>query len=150
MAAVAGSTAVALLAVSVTLAVEAAGRDSRIDSLRAHGVPVTVRVTDCLGLASGTGITESGFTCRGSFTLGGRTYREVIDGTTALQPSGTTVDAVTVPGDPQILYTARAAAALRVSWTAFVPPGLLVVAALALLAPLLGSAQRRRARLGPH
>jgi hypothetical protein len=146
LAVVGGSVCVVLLAVSITLAVEAGQRNSRIDSLRAHGVPVAVRVTDCLGLASGTGITEAGFTCRGSFTLDGRTYQEVIDGTTALQPIGTTVDAITVPGDPQVLYAAQAAAGLHASWAAFVPPGLVGLVALAVLAPLLVSSRRERSR----
>jgi len=125
---------VALLALSFVLAVEAVQSYRRIDLLRAEGVPVVVTVTDCLGLASGTGITEVGFSCHGTFRLGARQYRAGIDGTAQLYPVGASLDAVTVPGDPQILYTAAAAGALHTSWTEFVAPAALFLGAVAVLA----------------
>jgi hypothetical protein len=125
---------VALLALAFVLAVEAAQRYQRIDRLRAEGVPVVVTVTDCLGLASGTGITEVGFSCHGTFRLGARHYHAGIDGTAQLYPVGASLDAVTVPGDPQILYTAAAASALHTPWTEFVAPAALFLGAVAVLA----------------
>jgi hypothetical protein len=135
---------VALFALSLVLAVEAAQRYQRIDRLRAEGVPVVVTVTDCLGLASGTGITEVGFSCRGSFHLGTHTYHAGIDGSADLYPVGASLDGVTVPGDPQILYTAAAARTLHTTWAWFVAPAALFLVAIAVLVVGLRLFGRRR------
>jgi hypothetical protein len=112
--------------------------------LQQHGVPVEVTVTGCVGLASGTGATEAGFNCRGTFTLAGHSYNEVIGGTTDLYPPGTTLQAVAVPGDPALLSTARAVANAHSSWEAFITPGILL--AVLLLAVVVIVWRTRRSR----
>jgi hypothetical protein len=139
-----GASVVVLLAFAIVLTVEAAQQNSRINSLRASGVPVDVTVSSCLGMASGTGITESGYQCRGTFTVGGHRYNEVIDGSTDLHAPGDTLRAVTVPSDPAILSTATAVAAMHASWTAFVVPAALFLAALLTIALVVRHSRARR------
>jgi len=138
-----GAAVVVLVALAVVLAVEAIAQNSRIDRLRSSGVAVDVTVSSCLGMASGTGITESAYQCRGTFTIGGHSYNEVIDGSTDLHPVGATLRAVTVPGDPATLSTAAAVAAMRSSWTVFAAPAGLVVLALVILGLVLWRARSR-------
>jgi hypothetical protein len=124
-----------LAALTVIFLVAAIDHNSRFRQLEAHGVAVDVTVTGCVGMASGTGITEAGFKCRGTFTLGNHAYNEVIGGTADLQAVGQKLPAVVVPGDPSILYTARAVANTRTSWAVYITPTalLLVLIAAALL-----------------
>jgi hypothetical protein len=136
----------ALLVIVLTLS--AAGENSRTGSLRRHGVPVDVTVTGCLGLASGTGITASGYTCKGTFSLGGRSYTEVIGGITDPRPVGETLQAVADPKDPTRLSLAAAVAAARSPWKAFVVPAvplLLLVGGVAMI-----GWQARRTRHQPR
>jgi len=63
-----------LATLTIVLTREAINANARISRLRQHGVPVDVTVTSCLGLASGSGITEAGYRCRGTFTLKGHHY----------------------------------------------------------------------------
>jgi len=135
-----------LLTLAIVLAVEAAGQNSRIDRLHASGVPVSVRVTGCLAMASGTGITESGYQCRGTFPLRGHRYEEIIGGTSDQHATGEMLRGVAVPDDPSILSTAASVAAMRSSWTAYGTAAALFLSAL-LTAGLAGwryrSARRR-------
>jgi hypothetical protein len=124
-------TLLALLAIAVLLAVAALRSNSRADRLKAHGVAVDVTVTSCLGEASGTGITVTGFKCDGMFTLGGRSYTEVIIGNSANHQAGDIVKAVTDPSDPADLSTADSVAAAHGSSADFalavIPAALFVV-----------------------
>jgi hypothetical protein len=72
--------------------------------------PVQATVTSCVGLASGTGITVTGYRCTGTFVLGGRRYDDVIDGTQALYQPGTLLAARTDARDPTVLLVGRAEA----------------------------------------
>jgi hypothetical protein len=128
-----------LLILAVILTVGAAEQRSRIDLVRRSGVPVDITVSSCLGMASGTGITASGFRCRGTFTRGGRTYDQVIGGLIDNRAHGDVLQGVSVPSDPTIVYTAVAAAQLESSWTVFLTPALLFV----LAAGIVLSANRR-------
>jgi hypothetical protein len=106
--------------------------NSRATSLRQQGVPVQVTVTGCVGLASGTGITGTGFTCRGSYLLAGRHYNEQIGGTAKLFPVGQKIAGVAVRDEPAVLYTAASAQTMHSTWTVYVTPA-------ALLAVLVGT-----------
>jgi hypothetical protein len=115
----------------IPLTVIAAEQNSRISRLQSHGVAVNVTVTGCLGMASGTGITESGYQCRGTFTFDGHQHNDVISGSDVLLPVGQTLGAETVRGDPSILYAAGAAATMRSSWKAYALPAILLVVLIA-------------------
>jgi hypothetical protein len=101
----------ALAALVIVLFVQAADESSRADRLHRHGVTVAATVTGCLGVASGTGITEASFQCKARFVDGGHEYTELIRGSSALLQTGSTVAAVVVPGDPGSLSSVAAAAA---------------------------------------
>jgi hypothetical protein len=137
-----GCAVVLLLFVGVMLAIDAATENSRIDLLRAHGVPVNVTVSSCLGMASGTGITASSFQCRGTFTVSGHAYDEVIEGSVDNRAPGDILNAVVVPSDPAIVYTSVAAAQLRPSGGAFVTPAILMALALGLGGAVAGWRRR--------
>jgi len=122
-----------LAALVIPLTVLAAEQNSRISRLQSHGVAVNVTVTGCLGMASGTGITESGYQCRGTFTLDGHPHNDVISGSNVLLPVGQPLRADTVRGDPSILYAAGAAATMRSSWKAYTLPAILLVVLIAAL-----------------
>jgi hypothetical protein len=132
-----------LATLTTVLTVQAIHANTRISRLRQHGLPVNVTVTSCLGLASGTGITETGYRCRGTFTLDGHHYNELIAGTNNLHPAGETIRAVTDPNDPAILSTADALATTHPSWTAFITPAIPILLIVSLLA-LVGCRRLRR------
>ena len=99
-------------------------------------------MTACLGQLGGSGSNAAGYQCRGSFTIDGRHYNEIIPGTTLL-PLGTTVRGVIDPGDPALISTAgsggqraRVVAGVprfRSFWPS--PSRLLVVAVVIRMAP---------------
>ena len=140
---VAAGVCLAALAVSV-IALFAAGvhKNAQITGLRTHGVQVKVTVTGCMGLLGGSGSNAAGYTCRGTYTMGGVRYDEVIPGDT-LRPPGTTLRGVTVPGDPSLLSTARIVDAEHASWSVFVLPAIL----LTLLVLVAGTLLLRRIRV---
>jgi hypothetical protein len=140
----AGGVVVLVILVAV-LGVEAVRQNSRAERLHRDGVAVQVTVTSCLGVASGTGTTESGYSCRGTFTLDGRSYNEVIGGSVALHHAGDTIRAVTVSGDPKLLTVARSAMVEPSKWHAFIPPAIPLILLIGLSAvPLI--ARRNRAK----
>jgi hypothetical protein len=123
--------------------------NARMSRLKAHGVPVEVTVTSCIALSSGTGETVTGYTCRGSFTLDGRRYTDVIGGTTLPHRVGQTLRGVSDPQDPALLSTARAVAVARPAWQAFIVPAITLVV-LILVGVLVYWRWRRARRLaGP-
>lgn len=132
-----GGCLVGLAALVVVLLVQAANESSRADRLHRHGVTVAATVTGCLGIASGTGITEASFQCKASFVDRGHRYTEVIRGSSALLQTGSTVAAVMVPGDPGSLSSVEAAAAghSQSVWSRYLPAAIalavLVISAVA-------------------
>jgi hypothetical protein len=145
---VVGFCLVLLSTMTVVLATQAIRERSRELRLRDHGVAVEVTVTGCVAIASGTGITESGFNCRGSFVLNGRTDAAVIGGTQALYPVGAVVQAVADPNDPTNLSTATAVNARHASSTAFIPAAITFLLLIVLIAGV-GWRTRRSKRRPP-
>jgi hypothetical protein len=128
----------AVAAIGIALAVEAARYNTDIGQLKRHGVAVEVTVTGCVGVLSGTGITASGYTCRGRYLLGGESHDAVIRGTSRRYPDGTAVRAVALAHRPTILYTAAAVAGANTSWRRFdVATGLLLGAAAGAVASVI-------------
>jgi hypothetical protein len=135
---------VGLAVLVVILFLAGAHKNSQITELRQHGVPVEVRVSGCLGLLGGSGSNQAGYSCRGTFTLDGRSYNEVVPGN-ILHPPGTMLRAVTVRSDPHLLDTARALANEHSSPKVFILPAVLL-AVFILLAVALVLVHRRRQR----
>ncbi len=125
------SLLILILAALVLILTVAAARDnSRLNSLRQHGVSVNATVVSCLGNASGTGITATGFTCRASFTLGDRTYIDVLGGSSRLYSPGDQVRGVTLASRPTSLSAAETVAAAPAAWKAYLTPAILFLALL--------------------
>ncbi len=99
-------------------------------------------VTGCVGLASGTGVTQSGFRCTATFVLDGHRYTDLLGGSNGLRAAGDTVPAVADPAEPGHLSTATSVKATGSSWTAFIAPAI----ALALLVLVVGLALWRSRR----
>ncbi len=116
-----------LAVLTVLFTLIGAHNNSRATSLQRRGVPVQVVVTGCVALASGTGITQAGFTCRGSYTLAGRHYNEPIGGTAQFLAVGQQVSGVAVSDEPAVLYTATSARTTHPTWTVYVTPAVLFV-----------------------
>jgi hypothetical protein len=130
---------VTLAVLVVVLFVAGVHKNDQINRLRAHGVPVTVTVSGCLGLLGGSGSNPAGYACRGTFTLDGHRYSEDIPGN-VLRPPGTKVEAVAVPDNPPLLSTRHAVATDRASASVFIVPAIL----LAVLVVLAGAVLLRR------
>lgn len=142
---VAAGVIAALVAVAVVLAFSASRDNSERSQLRGGGIPVAAHVTGCIAVSSGIAQAVTFYTCRASFTLDGREHTAALRGTGTLHPVGQQLAAVTVRGNPSLLYTAAAAADEHPTWTAYagsVAAG--SVAAVSLLAVLLWSRLRLR------
>ncbi len=122
----------ALAVVAGVLLVAGYQKNSQIDNLRAHGVPVELTVTDCRGLMGGSGSNLAGYDCSGTYTVGGHEYTEDIPGNTLHAP-GTTIRGLIVPGDPALFSTPATVDSEHASWTVYLVPAIL----LAVLACLL-------------
>ena len=82
------------------------------------------------------GSNAAGYSCRGTFSLGGHRYNEPIPGNTD-HPPGTVLRAVTVPGDPALVRTRRDLAGEQTSAKVFVFPTVLLIVLLLLVGLLL-------------
>jgi len=122
---------------AIVLAVQGVHQTSRDHRLQRQGVPVEVTVTSCFGRAAGTGVTPTGFSCTGTFSLDGRRYSDLIGGTSSLLARGSTLRAVTDPNHRSILATTSAVATTKPSWKNFVS------AAIVFLVLLLSAALAR-------
>jgi hypothetical protein len=121
---------ISLLGVTIGLAIEAAHHQSRTQRLHDHGVPVTITVTGCLGLVSGTGITPSTYICHGSFTLDGRRYDEPIHESPDLLTVGHHFAGVDDAGSPSDLTLAGSVGSAQSTWQIYANTVWLAIASL--------------------
>jgi hypothetical protein len=131
---IAGVCGSCLLVLAVALGWQTAHTASQIRALRDHGVPVKATVTSCFGIASGTGITATGYLCTARFTLDGAQHSDTLTGTQLLYQPGTTVDALTDPNDLGVLRMAANVNKSHPALPQFVTPALILLAAVGLLA----------------
>jgi hypothetical protein len=104
--------------------------------LQHHGLPVTVKVTECTGYSSGIGQAITYYGCRGNYTLDAHTYNEMIGGSRAYHRPGTTVPSVAVPGAPALVAAATSVTRSYSGSTPYATPaglGVLTVATALLL-----------------
>ena len=136
--ALAGLAALAVLVAALFWA--GARHNSRIERLRADGVPVTATVAQCRGLMGGSGSNAAGYECAGTFSLGGRRFDATLpDG--ALHARGSRVGLIAVPGDPTLLATPAAVRSERASGRVYVLPVVLLVVLAALSAACVAAAR---------
>ncbi|MGA2294740.1 MAG: hypothetical protein ABSG24_05890 [Acidimicrobiales bacterium] len=115
---------------------------ARVERLKDHGIPVTVTVIDCIGNVGGSGSNGAGYTCRGHYTVGATSYRELIGSMTTFSASGTKVRAVADPAHHSSVTLASAVEASSTSSGSFVVLGLLSLGLVALTLALIRVARR--------
>jgi hypothetical protein len=142
---VVGVCVLALVVTGIVLLIAGVQKNAQSTSLREHGVPVDVTVTGCLGLMGGTGASPAGYSCQGTYTVGGRQYHQAIPGTATFHARGSTFEGVVVPSDPKLLSTADQVASQRASWRVFIVPIVLILAGV-----LIGATVLWRRRSGDH
>lgn len=149
--------AVVLLGVCVALLVAfaayygfAANRQSSdIAALRDRGVPVEATITGCVAVSSGVGMGIEYWQCHGSYTLGGRTFNEPLNGSRGFVETGRVVAAVAVPGDPGLLSTASSVRGRHSSTGSYIVSGVLGALAVVGAGGLIALARRPRAEIPP-
>lgn len=92
-----------LVGLTIYLFVATAGHNANSDRLRRSGVPVQATVTGCAAIGDGVGMGIEYWDCTASFTLNGRNYSAVVNGSRTQQPTGQVLNALVVPGDPKSL-----------------------------------------------
>lgn len=132
------------------LAVSAHARNHQRAELTGQGVRVQATVTDCVAISDGVGQAIQGYTCHGRYSLGGETLPAVIHGPDLRRPTGSTVEAVAVPGDPSLLTAVGSVRQPEGWWGAYGATAVLAVLAALVLAAatVLSFRTRRRAEVG--
>jgi hypothetical protein len=138
-----GSVCLVLFAVAIVVSFLSATNDNaRINRMRNHGIAVNVTVDICIGNIGGSGSNAAGYTCHGTYRVGGHTFTEVIGSKTSLSVGGVVVQGIVDPSHHSTLELASAIRTSVASPTRYVAPGLLGVALIVLLLALLRLARR--------
>ena len=132
-----------LVVVAAVLLVAGYRKNSQIDALRTHGVPVELTVTGCDALMGGSGSNQAGYDCSGTYVYRGRTYNEDIPGNT-LHARGTTVRGVVASSDPALFSTPTTVAAEHPSVSVYIAPTVLLLAFVAAVSWIVARSRTRR------
>jgi hypothetical protein len=138
---VVGIVLVALVILVVVFTAIGVHKNRQIDQLHDRGVAVTVTITSCQGLLGGSGSNGAGYSCRGTYELGGRRYNELLPGT-ALHAPGTTIPSVAVPGDPALISPKSIVDSEHSSNSVYILPGLLLLVLVAIVGVLAVRARK--------
>jgi hypothetical protein len=138
-----GVVLVTLAVLVVVFTVAGVRSNNQIDELHNRGVPVTVTVTDCLGLLGGSGSNPAGYSCHGTYVLGGHRYTQSLPGLTHQHP-GAQIAGVAVPDDPSLMSLVSALKTQHSSAGAFILPVVLGVLLLALIGVVVWRTRRAR------
>jgi hypothetical protein len=140
----AATIGLAFFAVAIALSFASTLNDhSRIDRMKAHGVPVSVAISNCVGNMGGSGSNVAGYVCRGTYTVDGKKYNEIISSMTTFATPGSRVSAIADPSQHGYVALASAIQHSSSSSAAFVVLIILTVI-LMLLAALLFRLARRQ------
>ena len=112
--------------------ISATNDNSRIDRLKTRGVSVVVTVTNCVGNIGGSGSNASGYTCHGTYVVGGVRYQEIIGSKSTLSSAGSKVQGVADPARPSTIELASAVARSSTSPSVYVVPSVLALFFIAL------------------
>jgi hypothetical protein len=140
---VVGALGLAVFAVAVVVSFLSASNDNaRIERMRNHGIPVAVTVTNCFGNVGGSGSNGAGYTCHGRYAVSKVNFDETIGSMSSFSSSGAVVRGVVDPSQHSYVILASAIDKSAASNSAYVDPGLLAIALLALSCALLYFARR--------
>lgn len=140
----AATVGLVIFAVALGLSFASALNDhARIDRMKAHGVPVTVTISNCVGNMGGSGSNVAGYVCRGTYAVEGVKYNEIISSMTTFAPPGSHVHAIADPSQHGYIALASAIKNATPSAAAFVVVIILAVVFVFLVALLFRL--RRRA-----
>ncbi len=145
---VVGLILITLAALVVVFTVAGVHKNSQINELHHDGVPVTVTVTNCLGLMGGSGSNAAGYSCTGTFTVHDNRYTESLPGTD-FHKVGSTLPATVVPSDPALVSPDSVARTEHTSASVFVLPLILLIVLLLLVALIVLLRRRRRGDVPP-
>lgn len=144
----AGAFGLAVVAAVLVVSLLSVTNDNaRIDRMKTHGIPVTITVTSCIGNIGGSGSNSAGYTCRGDYTVGGATYREIIGSMATFSALGTTVRGVVDPSHHGTVVLSSAVRNSSASPSRYVAPGLLGIVLVALTLALRRVARRAENRI---
>ena len=146
---VVGLILITLAALVVVFTVAGVHKNSQINELHHDGVPVTVTVTNCLGLMGGSGSNAAGYSCTGTFTVHDHRYTESLPGT-GFHKVGSTLPATVVPNDPALVSPDSIVRTEHTSASVFVLPLILLIVLLLLVALIVLLRRRRRAEAPPE
>jgi hypothetical protein len=119
---------ISMFAWSIALFGAAIRHDNQVQGLHDHGVGVSATASSCLALASGTGATQAGFTCKASYDFRGKHYTEVIHNTYLQFQPGQQIATVVDPAHPSILSYAAGVKNTSNLWKQYVLPAVLLIA----------------------
>lgn len=131
-------------AVLVVSFLSVTNNNARVDRMKAHGIPVTVTVTNCRGNIGGSGSNSAGYTCRGDYTVNGISYHELIGSMATFSAPGTAVRGVADPSRHSTVVLSSAIKSSKASNGAFIPFGLLAIVFVALTLVFLRVARRSK------
>jgi hypothetical protein len=137
-----GLCLVTLAALVIVFTVAGVHQNSQINELQHDGVPVTVTVTNCLGLMGGSGSNAAGYSCTGTYTIHGTRYTQRLPGT-AFHTIGSKVAATVVPNDPALISPDKILKSEHTTFSVFILPLVLLVI-LGLLVALVVRVRRRK------
>jgi hypothetical protein len=139
-----------LLVLAAVFTIAGFRKNQQIQELRTQAVSIDVIVTSCVGLLGGSGSNFVGYSCTGSYTVGGQRYRELLPGAAPLA-QGSIVHAVVVPSDPALISTAAVVSSEHTSWKVFILPAVVFLAALLVAVGFVVMVRSRRtATTGAH
>jgi hypothetical protein len=138
-----GLVVVGLAVLVVVLFVAGARKNAQITELHAHGVAVEMTVSGCIGLLGGTGSNAAGYSCHGTFTLGGHRYDDQIPGNTLYGP-GHKLAGISVASDPALFTTPGTLRTQHASGKVFGVPAVLTVVLALLVVVVVALGRRRR------
>lgn len=134
----------ALLVAGALLLAAAVHRNAQVADLRAHGVPVDVTVTGCIGGLGGSGSNEVSYLCTGVYRRGGNSHTVTLPDS-ADHAKGSVVREVTVPDDPGLVATPAAVRGERVEAKLYILPVAMLVVAVGGAATWIVARRRRQA-----
>ena len=138
-----GAVMITLAALAIGFTVAGVHDNAQITQLRTQGVRVTVTVTSCRGSLGGSGSNVAGYTCSGSYALGGQRYSGPLPGDSFYTP-GSKVPALAVPGDPSLVSPLYVIDGEHASAGVFAWPAVLFAASVLLGGVVLLRVRRRR------